>query len=754
MILSSFSASALTFNGNASSGNSGNASVNASGGYGLPAFVDNEYNSAPAYRFTVIDGSGNVKGASYDVFKAAYTKYAATSYHKFSSKQPKTVLKNTYNKSSFTTSAVNANTKTDTTGIGLSLPAKTTDLKAWCTAANIGTVLNKLWGWNVAKLESSGWCVLIEPIYPVKLQSQYHSLTVTEMAVYGAALFGANVVPASSSNPDSWAWISNYTNKLYPNALRIATSFVGLPAASELSARASFGTIVTGGYGAAIVYGEYTKSYSNSISHWATGFKNGEGNNPEKVSYRLSNNTSFTATYGSTFVMNNTRAVTIPKGYALRNTFNTSSITGSKASYDMGTKVKQTNSEMSFAYNYDPVSYKITYNLDGGTNHKDNPATYNILYGVTFQNPTREGYTFEGWYEGNTKVTGINAGANAAFSSSGDLYTKLNSRKTGNVTVTAKWKPLESLKNNLELVPLDPNTAYRENTDVVTSYWLVNPSALDAVPDSKVTLKLTVTGKSNAKIAEQTKAAVVPANDKNLVYFKWTMPEGLNGADVTIKAVITVNGEDGKSVSKTYPTVPYLLYTTPDTQFEKRAPAGFSVPGKPAAELLEAKWWEYEYSGGKFQKKDYAVGTKIQNIALAAPTSKSANMSDQLELRSGYGFTCSFEAVTLGVTGYTMPAADCYSVSQVSCCLLPEYRYAFGANLCRSFQKTGSLWSFCPSSAMNEQHYTPLYFPDGDYNIQITASESWTPAGAITTSEPVTLQITGSLYDDWYNSAK
>ena len=228
MILSSFSVGALTFNGNASSGSSGKASVNSSGGYGLPAFVDNEYNSAPAYRFTVIDGSGSVKGASYDVYKAAYTKYAATGYHKFSSKQPKTVLKNTYNKSSFSTSATNANTKTDTTGIGLSLPAKTTNLRSWCTAANIGTVLSKLWRWNVATLESNGWCVLIEPIYPVKLQNQNHSLTVTEMAVYGAALFGANVVPASSTNQDSWAWISNYTNKLYPNALRIASSYLNI----------------------------------------------------------------------------------------------------------------------------------------------------------------------------------------------------------------------------------------------------------------------------------------------------------------------------------------------------------------------------------------------------------------------------------------------------------------------------------------------------------------------------------------------
>ena len=42
--------------------------------------------------------------------------------------------------------------------------------------------------------------------------------------------------------------------------------------------------------------------------------------------------------------------------------------------------------------------YTINYELNGGTNHKDNPATYTFLDKVTFKNPEKEGYTFEGWY--------------------------------------------------------------------------------------------------------------------------------------------------------------------------------------------------------------------------------------------------------------------------------------------------------------------------------------------------------------------
>lgn len=42
--------------------------------------------------------------------------------------------------------------------------------------------------------------------------------------------------------------------------------------------------------------------------------------------------------------------------------------------------------------------YTITYVLNGGVNHKDNPATYTILDKIALQNPVREGFTFDGWY--------------------------------------------------------------------------------------------------------------------------------------------------------------------------------------------------------------------------------------------------------------------------------------------------------------------------------------------------------------------
>ena len=180
-------------------------------------------------------------------------------------------------------------------------------------------------------------------------------------------------------------------------------------------------------------------SYTNSISHWAGGFKNKEGNNSSKSWFAL-RTTTFNKNYGETFSMNDSLATAIPNGFYLMSKFGTSSLEGTWKTYEKPYSITQPAKDMSFEYDYYPYDYSITYNLDGGTNNSANPNKYNVLYGVSLKNPTKTGYTFLGWYEGNKKVTGINEGANATFSSSNDLYTKLSTRKTGNVTLTAKWK--------------------------------------------------------------------------------------------------------------------------------------------------------------------------------------------------------------------------------------------------------------------------------------------------------------------------
>lgn len=179
-------------------------------------------------------------------------------------------------------------------------------------------------------------------------------------------------------------------------------------------------------------------TYTNTIEHWAWGFTKGEGNNGDKRAFKL-NSTAFSKEYNASYTLNKLDAVEIPNGFYLEQKFG-SSLDDTWKSYDLGYTGNQPAKNMYIEYDYSPYTYNITYDLDGGTNNSANPSTYNVLYGVSLKNPTKKGYRFLGWYEGNKKVTGINEGANASFSSASDLYSKLKTRRTGDVKLTAKWQ--------------------------------------------------------------------------------------------------------------------------------------------------------------------------------------------------------------------------------------------------------------------------------------------------------------------------
>ena len=70
--------------------------------------------------------------------------------------------------------------------------------------------------------------------------------------------------------------------------------------------------------------------------------------------------------------------------------------------------------------------YTITYELDGGTNASENPASYNVeTETITLKDPAKPGYTFEGWY--------------MAEDFTGNAVTEIVQGTTGNITLYAKW---------------------------------------------------------------------------------------------------------------------------------------------------------------------------------------------------------------------------------------------------------------------------------------------------------------------------
>ncbi|TDW19786.1 putative repeat protein (TIGR02543 family) [Breznakia blatticola] len=97
--------------------------------------------------------------------------------------------------------------------------------------------------------------------------------------------------------------------------------------------------------------------------------------------------------------------------------------------------------------------YTITYELDGGENHKDNSAGFAFGEGVEkLEEPTKAGYTFLGWFDAQT---------------GGNEVVKIAKERNEDITLYARWKqnpqepivnPDKDKENPTENTPNDNNT--------------------------------------------------------------------------------------------------------------------------------------------------------------------------------------------------------------------------------------------------------------------------------------------------------
>ncbi|MEG1406218.1 MAG: hypothetical protein RSD23_00050 [Ruthenibacterium sp.] len=47
-------------------------------------------------------------------------------------------------------------------------------------------------------------------------------------------------------------------------------------------------------------------------------------------------------------------------------------------------------------------------------------------------------------------------------------------------------------------------------------------------------------------------------------------------------------------------------------------------------------------------------------------------------------------------------------------------------------------------------HFLPVWYPDGTYRTYATLRDVWTPVGELMQAVSDTVNITGSVFDDWY----
>ena len=319
-----------------------------------------------------------------------------------------------------------------------------------------------------------------------------------------------------------------------------------------------------------------------------------------------------------------------------------------------------------------------------------------------------------------------------------------------------------------------PNASYRDGTEVVVSYFIHNDSYAEHAADRPLTVDLTCY--TNMTCTDMQKTVVVPRNSENLVWFKVDIPAGAD--EINFSCTVEVpDGVEETNINNNVDlqTVAVTSQTdsqTPDTKFENR-PGSFNKPSDSAAVPAgdyasnvtpDAEWQQWVYENGAWSKKTYGLTlTADQQITpdVNAFSSFLSDIDSLWHMRSGYGLSLTAKA---GVTQYQdtiLPGSEAYVLPQNGNAYFPEFGYQFLNAKYRTLQLTApGTFEFeqNPYSIMangthdgRRIHFTPLWYPDGNYTVKTSLYDCWTPAGMISlqsTLKPIV--IGGSYYDDWY----
>ena len=219
--------------------------------------------------------------------------------------------------------------------------------------------------------------------------------------------------------------------------------------------------------------------------------------------------TSVQATYGSAMP-----AATMPKrtGYTFGGYYTAINGGGTKYYNANGSSANnwdQTSATTLYA-KWTIINYTITYNLDGGENHADNPDKYTVeTPTITLKDPTKTGYTFNGWY------------SEAGFI---NKVTEIATGSTGNKIFYAKWTE--------NTVTISPTNAYDHGNP-----GYANPTASNS-------------GKIGISSTSQ---LVAPSPGEGYTFVGWTLSDNIvvTNGNASSSRTITVRHKtgDGSAVS-------------------------------------------------------------------------------------------------------------------------------------------------------------------------------------------------------------
>lgn len=322
------------------------------------------------------------------------------------------------------------------------------------------------------------------------------------------------------------------------------------------------------------------------------------------------------------------------------------------------------------------------------------------------------------------------------------------------------------------------DAVYRIDTDVITSTTLSTTDEINN--DARATVTFSMGGRSY-----QMAGVVLPKNGSQLVWVKWHTPS--EPGEITIN-ISTNKGRLATTTIRANVVDPNEN-PPPDPMADDRCD-GYIRPSLPSGQNVtglswgvwrcwwHANWvwvsdWKWESGShgascsadctsshgywvdkGKWKDKgwyDYAWDNYSATLSAAMriiPDEKNPTAAGNV-MKSGYGInmTASAKVVSGAPSGYiTEP--------QTAVAYFPEFQYT---DYWRLLERTSPGYSAAFQFRVNEYstygrrtHFTPVWFPDGNYTVYAQVMDAWTPAGMLQIHLNDTLTVHGNLFSDWH----
>ena len=301
---------------------------------------------------------------------------------------------------------------------------------------------------------------------------------------------------------------------------------------------------------------------------------------------------------------------------------------------------------------------------------------------------------------------------------------------------------------------------YRTDTDVITAVRIHAGSEIN--PDHNARAVFNILGTTYSK------EYVIPSGESQLVWVKWHTPKEPQVVNITVspshgsaeKATIVCNvveleektppnptgrdRNDGfKSVSQpSYPTKTsavwgeWYAYWVPHWVWHSYEDGG--------GYWCDHGWWEFEW---------HSYSARLVTTMKLQPDEKvptAITQYDSFEIKSGYGYNIEYTASVTSTRDY-----DVTPIQNVVT-LFPEFQYKLYDRLLEP-TRTGyySVWEFFQNKySMTKQrvHFTPIWYPDGNYTTYAIGFDAWTPDGMLVAENTFDFKIDGNVYDDWFIS--